>query len=315
MTPRVLALLAVLAALAACGRDVPPPPAATDEVAEALAWLEGEREGAEVVRWSSHPALDALLAMDEEALQERVTRCLRAGLEQGDLPTVRASLAALRRHFGGEGRAGGRLLSAVAVHDAVRVGALDEARRRMEVPAPDEAGAEAWLALAIGLEGGRAPEARQAGVARWVRLRTAEDLTLDRAGPEGGRVLVWADDMLLGEARLLGTLARWAAKGAEVGLRVELVPIRRGSRRVGIRRHAAAPAEERASLAERLAGTGILLAPAFVESAWAERQLGLGGEEGAIVVLARDGRIVARRAGRLDDLTSLEGWVEKAASR
>lgn len=319
MLRRPTALLLVLLAGAGCGEERVSPVPVPDPVGEALAWLEGDKGCGETARMLEDPALADLLAMDEEAVQERLTLCLRQALQQADLEGMQVGFSGLVQHFEGRGREGRRILSAEAVEAAVLEGALEVARRAMEVEPADRDRAEAALATAADLsEGGSSegPDAsRRRGVERWVGLRRVDDADLGLADHEGGRVVVWADDVLLGEPSRMGILARWAQDGAAGGLRVGVVANVSGRVRIGRRDRDAPPAQQLASIHDRLRGTRVALEPKPVTPSWTLEHLGLESHEGAILVVARDGRIVARRAGTLNDLRSLESWVQKVASR
>ncbi len=317
MVRRPTALLVLVLALgpAGCGDQRQAPAAAPDPVGEALAWLEGERDCGDTARVLEDAALGDLLAMDEEAVQERLTLCLRRALQRADLPLMQACLRGLVRHFEGRGRDGRRILSAEAVQAAVFEGSIEVARRAMEAEPPARGRAKAALATAARLPDGGTDPLRRRGVERWVGMENVRDADLGLADHDGGRIVVWADDVLLGEPARLGILARWAEDGAAGGLRVGVIPQLSGQIRTGRRSRDAPPAEQLASIRDRLRTTRIQEEPMVRAPSWTRDHLGLQRHEGAILVVARGGHIVARRAGSLNDLLTLEGWVQKVASR
>jgi hypothetical protein len=129
-------------------------------------------------------------------------------------------------------------------------------------------------------------------------------------------VVVAADDYDLAEPSLMRPLARWAKEGAAAGLRVGVLPLHRGYVRVGTRRTRAQDRdEERRAVAARLADTLVVLEPEPSDAAAAAADLGLVGQDHALLVADREGRIVARLSGRHLDLAAVEGAVQRVGSR
>jgi hypothetical protein len=244
---------------------------------------------------------------------------LRAALDAGDLDGAQAALAGLVRDHAGAGEMpDGRTLSPAAMAGAVFDAAVAKARSAIEGPAPDRARAEHALDVAAQ----RLPEEADSRAAleaarRWVALRALGDLEKTALAPHtGARVVAVADDFDLGEMALSRALRRWSAEGAPDGLRVGLVPMFRGWVRVGIRRTRAKDRdEERRAVAARLAGTGVVLEPEPGDADAVAADLGLLGQDAAILVFDRAGRLLARLSGRNLDPALLDGAVQKAASR
>jgi hypothetical protein len=243
---------------------------------------------------------------------------LRAALDAGDLAAAEAALARLRRDHDGAGEMpDGRTLSPAAMSGAVFDAAVAEARRAIEGPAPDRAKAERALAAAARhLPDDEASAASLHAARRWVGLATLGDVATPLAAHAGARVLAVADDHDLGELALLRSLRRWSADGAAEGLRVGLLPMYRGWIRVGIRRTRAKDRdEERRAVAARLTGTDVALEPEPPDADALAAALGLPGQDSAVLVFDRAGRLVARLSGRNLDPSVLDAVVQRAASR
>jgi|GEM_PF-4434933 len=99
------------------------------------------------------------------------------------------------------------------------------------------------------------------------------------------------------------------------GLRVGVLPPHRGYVRVGIRRtRAHDPDGERRAFAARLTPSGLPLEPEPSASA-ANADLGLLGQDMALLIAARAGRFVARLSGRALNPGLLEAAVQRVGSR
>ena len=114
-------------------------------------------------------------------------------------------------------------------------------------------------------------------------------------------------------------LIRWVREGEAAGLRLLVVPVTRGYRRVGIRRVPASREEERASVAEHAAAKPLALRPEAlapsIDDAEAVERLGLPTGETAVFLLDPAGRIAARLAAKLPDLAPLDAAVQRASAR
>lgn len=255
----------------------------------------------------------------DSSLQGR-SAALRRALDAHDLAAAAGALALLvREHGGASEMPDGRRLPPGATVGAVFDEALAEARRAIDGAAPDRERAERALVLAdeLGPEVGDGESLNALLAAqRWVALRTLTDLATPLAPHEGPRVVVVADDYDLGEAALRRPLVRWAREGAAGGLRVGVVPMQRGWVRVGIRRTRARDRdEERGAMARRLEGTGLVLEPEPPDADAVAQDVGLQGQESAVLVVDRAGRIAARLAGRNLDPSGLDAVVQKVGSR
>lgn len=249
---------------------------------------------------------------------------LREALSDRDLPRAADLLARLEAdHDGRFELPDGRVLARGAAQGAVLDGAVAAAREAVERLPADPAAAQRALAVAEGLpaagaDGGADPEELRAlGAARrYCALARLGDLATPTAPHAGPRVLVVADDFDLGEPGVVPHLVRWARENRAGGLRVGVLPMFRGLVRVGMRRTRARDLdEERAAVARRLAHTGVDLEPEPTSAAAAAADLGLLGQDMAVLVFERGGGLVARRAGRGLDLAALDAAVERAASR
>ena len=249
-----------------------------------------------------------------------LSRALRSALDEGNPEQAHTALLGLQQQHGGSGElADGRVLSAQALTGAVFDAAVAAARARASGTAPSRERAAAALAVAELLsseiqddEGLRA----LAAASRWVALERLGDLGTPLAAHEGPRVIVAADDFDLGEPGLVRALVRWQEEGRSAGLRVAVLPLYRGYVRVGIRRTRAQDQdEERRALATRLAPSGLSLEPEPQSAAATSADLGLLGQDMAIVVADRTGRLVARLSGRALDPALLEAAVQRVGSR
>jgi hypothetical protein len=249
-----------------------------------------------------------------------VSARLRERLDADDLDAAHAALLVLRRDHEGRGELpDGRVLAPEALTGAVFDQAIALARRDVSGPRADVERAARRLrvaeSLAPDLDETEAPLAL-AAARRWVALDTLARLATPLAPHPGPRVVVAADDFDLGEPSLARPLARWAKEGAAAGLRVGVLPLLRGYVRVGTRRTRAQDVdEERRAVAARLADTLVVLEPEPADATAAAADLGLLGRDVAVLVADREGRIVARLAGRGLDLDALEGAVQRVGSR
>ncbi len=248
----------------------------------------------------------------------RASARLRAALDARELAAAAAALDDLvERHGGLFELPDGRVLPEGAALGAVLDAAVAHARQAVERVPPGSA--EAALALAERLAPEAPDEEARAALAaarRYAALHGVGDLGPLLAPHDGPRVLVVADDFDLGEPGATAALARWAAAGRAGGLRVGVLPMLRGWVRVGTRRVRARDRDEqRTALAARLAGTGAELEPEPASAQEAAAALGLLRQDQAVLVFARTGALVARRAGRSLPLAELDAAVERAATR
>ncbi|MHC5010713.1 MAG: hypothetical protein ACYTG6_07135, partial [Planctomycetota bacterium] len=272
--PPVLLLLLLGAGTCGCGEDGAPaaPPLPPDDPPartvprprlEAGAWIGGEGSCADLASLlRSAPDLDAAVAATPDAAQSRMTACIQDALASGELEAAHTAFEGLLRFFEGRGRTDRGLLSEGAIRGAIFEDALAAGRRRAEGPDTDAYGALEALGLAARLATeGADPEMRSqlAGVTNWVTIDALADLPGTLGDHVGPRVVAYADDFNLGEPWLLPVLGRWAAEGAEGGLRVGVVPIYRGTVRQGIRRIPATAGAEHEAIAARLAGGDVVL--------------------------------------------------------
>jgi hypothetical protein len=254
---------------------------------------------------------------DDASTHERVSACLRTALDDGHLTLAARLVDVLVRTFDGRLRlASGRVVgSAETTRGALVDAAIDVVDARLR--GDDVFGAREAARLAAAEAARIQDEAlrrRAAGTVAWVDLDAAADCPGPLPPHAGPRVVAYVDDFLLGEATLPSVLARWAREGEDGRLQVLVVPVRRGLVREGVRVREATEAEEAAAIRRRLEGTGIVQGPAVAAATAAER-LGLDAEAGAILVVSRDGRVVARRRGRVLDPRDLEGAVQRVAGR
>jgi hypothetical protein len=255
-----------------------------------------------------------LTGLSRGTLSARVT----AALDRGDFPGAEAALDALIRDHGGAGELpDGRTLSPEAMVGAVFESAVERARRQVDGPAPDRGEAERALAVAERRMPGDETAAASLALARaWVGLRSLDDVRTPLAQHDGPRVLAVADDFDLGEMLYVRSLRRWSEEGGPEGLRVAVVPMLRGWVRVGIRRTRAKDKdEERRAVAARLAGSGVVLEPEPPDADAFAKTLGLSGQDAAVLVFDRAGRLVARLSGRNFDPAVLDTVVQKVTSR
>ena len=358
----LLLTLALTWAVAGCGErpasaPPPPPPPRAEEApsdpGEALDWIRAAQLKPEVelrrrlAVWPLGPGP----FFDAEETQVVLTWRLRMALQDGEVEAARAAWETLRGRFEGHGVSPeGRGLTPEMIRGGLREEALLQARLRMDGAAADPKGARSALALAAELLGDdpdAAPEdpARLAAARRWVELTTIVELTQDARvqvplGPSLASVattpaaqahpwiLVIADDFALGEEPFTGPLERWQREGAEIGLRVAVIPRFTGQVRMGIRRVPMMDVvRERASVVERLAPRGLALADEMPDGPFhldgrrddlgeqCAAFLGLGPQHAAVLVVDARGRIVGRMGGTGLDLRDLDPVVQKLVSR
>lgn len=329
---RYLWLLAFTLVLSACGNDKPSEPETREGPAggvpstpeAALAWVK-EAAGdetqlrARLEAWTG----DAEGFAESEETRVVLTWQLRLALQDGDVETALRRQHMLLDRFGGEGISPeGRPLPADVIVGAIFDESLYQARVRIEGAKPDLAGSESALRVAQDTvaQGDEEAATRIKETATWVRLEQTRDLAaplrFSPAVTSGPWVLVFADDFALGEGVFLSVLERWQRDGADAGLRVEVVPIRTGQVRVGIRRLPAESAdEELASIAQRAKSAGLSLAPGKGVPAPRLTAIGLGPQETALLVVDAAGRIVGRLSGTNVDPRALDLVIERLISR
>jgi hypothetical protein len=320
----------MLLLLTACGDDPPlapaPPRPAPDDALDAIRAIaeDDERVRAHLAAWP----LEAAGYEHAEATRVALTWRMRLALQDGEIEAAARDLDALRARFDpAEGvTPEGRRLSPEIMAGALVDEAITRARKHIDGPQPNEAGARRLIAIAENVPRG-APdaqaEARLDRARRWIALSSLPDLAraigIALPAHEGGpRAIVLADDFGLGEAVFAGVLERWARDGAAAGMRVELVPIVRGQVRMGIRRVPAADrAEELAAIHEKARRHGIDVAGVSKDGIDTARlqALGLRAQDVAVLVLNDRGLIVARLTGRALDPRELDPVVKRLLSR
>jgi hypothetical protein len=310
-------LAALLATLSvACSRsDSSPParetaPSVTPE--EALEKARGA-EGAERARRLAEAERGT-----GDAARVAATWSLRTALEDRDPVAAERHLARLAELQGAPVDEEGRtwrlpLLAATVAEDAAAY-----AREKVEGPEPDVARAKAAVEAgrrALARAEGEAADETQAveAAARWVAL---SDGPVDLAGlvegearGKGPIVVIVSDHFQLGDDVLPSVAKRWARS-----MRVAFVGVLVGKVRLGIRRVSATPEEEKAALEERAKALGLAWAGATPARDASLRRLGIDPTRATVLVLDRDGRLLARISGRALDPRPLDPVVERASA-
>ena len=297
-----------------CGEPPPPPPdpwqgdpaAHLDRV---FAMVDPARKRA-LAQWPK----DRGGFVDASATQIALTHRLADRLQAGQVEAAFDDFEHLRGHFDGGRRHDGSAAPLSVLRSALLDAALQAASDRVDGDRPDRDGAKQALQVAGRLtQDNDAPRLQR--TQRWVESETL--VALDAKGAarlaphEGPRVVAFLDAFELGEAKVASTLERWANHKT---VRVSLVAIRSDHVRVGIRRVPASRADARRAVAQSAEAIGATFEATASKRRWA-RILGLGHGACAVLVLAADGRIVARLRGRGLGLQRVEGAVQRVATR
>ncbi len=265
----------------------------------------------------------------DEPARTAATWLVTLRLEQGDPAGALEAVARGRSAGGGRGRGrGGRGARAGGRAAAGAAAATAAARRAVEGAAADPARATRFLATARAavsrLEPDAAERAALASAEAWVSLTGAPldlagvaDLAPAAAAGAGPRAVVFADDFELGEDVLPSVLRRWAKH-----LPVHVVGRLTGRVRQGMRRARASEAEERDSIAKRVAvrgagsdaGDALPRLAGFVPAGGeVEARLGLPATGAAVFLLDASGRVEARLSGSALDPRPLDPVVARLA--
>lgn len=221
----------------------------------------------------------------------------------------------LARDFGGTGLdRGGRELPVAVLGAAVAESAADEARARVEGPAPDREAAGRVLAAARGAlslaDADEEAKERVASAAAYVELFAAPEAGVRTLAPflqprSAPRVVAFMDHFQSLEPVLPSVLKRWAK-----GLDVEVVGILSGAVRMGMRRTPASPREERAAIAARAKELGLPLAGMVGIGTEDPAPRWLGGRGAFVFLFSPEGRLVASASGPALDPRVLDPVVQ-----
>jgi hypothetical protein len=195
-----------------------------------------------------------------------------------------------------------------AVEGAVFEEAVQVARARVEGATPDDS---ARRALEIAEELARTPEDQESVALARAYVALAVDPHAWRAFlptgiPEGACAVVVSDDFALGEPILPSVMKRWSKS-----MPVVLVGRQTGEVREGMRRAKAGPMEEARVFGRRARELGVKLAGLLEAGSKEEQALGISGPGAWVLLVDREGRLVARLSGIVLDPRPLDPVVRR----